>query len=134
VVREGSWYSRSFTNVADGQDQKWVSGYTMIDAMANARSTGSADDIWSLTWSPEEGEDVKYTLVPWVDMSNGELAAFQHGLNACLKKRLDSPGAIPVGEIHKLVLRIVANEGNKLTEDLILVEALEELESVLALG
>jgi hypothetical protein len=70
--------------------------------MNNARTTGSTDDIWWLTWSPEEGEDVKYTLVPWMDMSDGELVTFQHGFNICLKERLDSPGALPVSEFTKL--------------------------------
>jgi len=56
------------------------------------------DDIWWLTWSPEFGEDVKYVLVRWLDMSDDELAEFQHGFSASLKKRLDSPGAIPLSE------------------------------------
>ena len=49
-------------------------------------------------WNPEGSEGVKFTLVGWLDMSYGELDAFQHGFNVCLKKRLDSPGAMPVSE------------------------------------
>ncbi|KAI0251526.1 hypothetical protein BJV78DRAFT_425567 [Lactifluus subvellereus] len=86
-----------------------------VGVTANARTTGSADDIWWLTWSPEEGEDVKYTLVPWVDMSYGELPAFQDGFNMCLKGRLDSPDALP------------------LSEDPILMDALEGIERKLVL-
>ena len=42
------------------------------------------------------GEEVKYTHVPWLDMSHRDLEVFQHGFSTSLKKRLDSPGAIPV--------------------------------------
>lgn len=56
------------------------------------------DDSWWLTWSPEEGEDVRYTLAPWSEMSYGELAVFQHEFSTSLKERLDSPGAIPVSD------------------------------------
>ena len=42
------------------------------------------------------GDEVKYTHVPWLDMNYRELEVFQHGFSASLKKRLDSPGAIPV--------------------------------------
>jgi hypothetical protein len=88
-----------------------------------------------LTWSPEEGEDVKYTLVQWVEMSPSELAVFQHGFNECLNRRLESPDATPVSEIHEFVLLrgIVADVGDKLSEDPILVEALEEMEEALGL-
>jgi len=51
-------------------------------------------------WNPEGSEGVKFTLVQWLDMSYGQLDAFQHGFNVCLKKRLDSPGAMPVSEWH----------------------------------
>lgn len=42
------------------------------------------------------GDEVKYTHVPWLDMSHSELEVFQYGFSESLKKRLDSPGAIPV--------------------------------------
>ena len=54
------------------------------------------DDEWWVTWSPEEGEDVRYTYMPWSEMSYGELDVFQLGFSASLKERLDSAGAIPV--------------------------------------
>jgi len=54
------------------------------------------DDTWWLTWSPEEGEDVKYSLVRWSEMTYGELDVFQREFGATLTERLDSPGAIPV--------------------------------------
>jgi hypothetical protein len=53
-------------------------------------------DTWSIMWNPEGSEGVEFTLVGWLDMSYGELDAFQHGFNVCLKKRLDNPGAMPV--------------------------------------
>jgi len=56
------------------------------------------DDTWWLTWSSEFGEDVKYVLVRWLDMSDDELAEFQQGFSTCLKKRLDGPGEIPLRE------------------------------------
>jgi len=68
---------------------------------------------WWLTWSPEVGDEVKYTHVPWLDMSYSELEVFQYGFSESLKKRLDSPGAIP------------------LTKDEILGQVLEEIEIVL---
>jgi hypothetical protein len=54
------------------------------------------DDTWWVTWSPEGGDDVKYTHVWWSEMSYGELDVFQQGFSASLSERLDSPGAIPV--------------------------------------
>jgi hypothetical protein len=54
------------------------------------------DDTWWMTWSPEEGEDVRYTYVGWSEMSYEELDVFQQGFIASLNERLDSPGAIPV--------------------------------------
>ncbi|KAH8990935.1 hypothetical protein EDB86DRAFT_2831045 [Lactarius hatsudake] len=56
----------------------------------------SGDNTWTVMWSPEGSEGVKFTLVRWLDMSHGQLDTFQHGFNACLKKRLDSPGAMPL--------------------------------------
>jgi hypothetical protein len=73
---------------------------TMIGlvAVANKKNKlGSEDDdTWWVTWSPEEGEDVKYTHARWSEMSYGELDTFQHGFSASLKERLDSSGAVPV--------------------------------------
>jgi len=77
------------------------------------RGPEKADNTWWLTWSPAVGEDVKYTHVRWIDMSEGDLVEFQHGFSASLKKRLDSPGAVP------------------LSEDRILGEALEGIQATL---
>ncbi|KAF8263292.1 hypothetical protein EI94DRAFT_1741241 [Lactarius quietus] len=56
------------------------------------------DDTWTIMWAPEGSEGVNFTLVRWLDMSYGELDAFQHGFNQHLKERLDSPGAKLLGE------------------------------------
>ena len=53
---------------------------------------GSEDDTWWVTWSPDEGEDVKYTHVRWSEMSSRELDVFQHGFSTSLKERLDNQG------------------------------------------
>lgn len=89
-----------------------VTSYENLLGRWSGPEKGSGDDTWSVMWNPEGIEGVKFTLVQWLDMSYGELDAFQHGFNVCLKKRLDSPGAIP------------------LSEDPILVEALERIQIV----
>jgi hypothetical protein len=82
--------SRARNGQVDYYDRGWR-------VVTNERTIGiSVDGSWWLTWSPEEGEDVRYTLAPWSEMSYGELAVFQHEFSTSLKERLDSPGAIPV--------------------------------------
>lgn len=56
------------------------------------------DDTWRVMWNPEGSEGVNFTLVRFLDMNYGELDAFQRGFNQRLKKRLDMPGATPLGD------------------------------------
>ena len=89
----------SLTEAVGEQDRKRVGvKNSVIDRDRRlTRGTGD-DDTWSIVWNPEGSEAVNFTLVRWLDMNYGDLDAFQHGFNECLKKRLDSPGAKPVSE------------------------------------
>jgi len=75
---------------------KLISMIGLVTWLTNEQLGSEGDETWWVTWSPEEGEDIKYTHVRWSEMSYGELDVFQHRFSASLKERLDSPGAIPV--------------------------------------
>ena len=53
-----------------------------------------------MTWSPEEGEDVKYNHVRWSWMSYEELDVFHHGFSASLKEVRHRLNALKTTVMH----------------------------------
>jgi hypothetical protein len=64
-------------------------------------------------------------------MSRRELEEFQYGFSASLKKRLDSPEAIPVSGWTNTIGSKRADEGKQLTRDALLAEVLNQIEETL---